>query len=119
MCSSDLIEHITGKFAISPASSMVLNTESLLNSRTMDPAMNGHDFITNLHSVMLVQETRATALTVGWELANPRLQQDEVKTFIPKGTLQMSWFRMPGWTPNWFLALGSGISGESWWLVSV
>ena len=114
-----LIEHITGKFAINPASSMVLNLESLLNSRTMDPATNGHDFITNLHSAMLVQETRATALTVGWELANPRLQQDEVKTFIPKGTLQMSWFRIPGWTPNWFLALGSGTSGESWWLVSV
>lgn len=113
------IEHITGKFAITPATRRAVNIEALVNTKTMDPATNGHDFIINLHAYTIVEATIAAALTVGWEIAKPRLAQDELKTFMPKDTRQMSFFRRRGWTPNWFLALSSGLSGESWFLVSM
>lgn len=113
-----IVEYITGKFAISPSSRLTSQAEYRLNNGTVDPASNGHDFIENLHCVLISEDTVNRAYTVGWlPVRNPRLPQDELKPFLPRDTLQLSWFKKPGWDPNWYLALSSGMSGERWWLI--
>ncbi len=115
-----LIEGVTGKFAISPASPQTMIAEAALNIQSSDPAAVGHEALAKLHSLIVMTETVSKAATVGWTpVKNPGLQQDELKHFMPKDTLQLSWFRKQGWTANWFLCLSSGASGESWWLIAV
>ncbi|OBT88839.1 hypothetical protein VE02_03177 [Pseudogymnoascus sp. 03VT05] len=115
-----IVEYITGKFAISPSSRLTSQAEYRLNNQTVDPASNGHEYIENLHCVLISEDTVNRAYTVGWmPVRNPRLPQDELKPFLPRDTLQLSWFKKPGWDPNWYLALGSGMSGERWWLIEI
>lgn len=115
-----LVEFISGKFAISPASRLASQAETRLNSQTVDPASNGHGFIENLHCVLVSEDTVSRAFTVGWlPVRNPGLPQDELKPFLPRDTLQLSWFRKYGWHPDWFLAFSSGMSGERWWLIEM
>ncbi|ELR10336.1 mediator complex subunit [Pseudogymnoascus destructans] len=115
-----IVEYITGKFAISPSSRLTSQAEYRLNNQTVDPASNGHEYIENLHCVLVSEDTVNRAYTVGWlPVRNPRLPQDELKPFLPRDTLQLSWFKKPGWDPNWYLALSSGMSGERWWLIEV
>lgn len=117
---SVIVEYITGKFAISPSSRLTSQAEYRLNSQTVDPASNGHEYIENLHCVLISEDTINRAYTVGWlPVRNPRLPQDELKPFLPRDTLQLSWFKRPGWDPNWYLALSSGMSGERWWLIEM
>lgn len=117
---SVIVEFISGKFAICPASRLATQAENRLNGQTIDPATNGHEFIENLRCVLISEDTVSRAFTVGWlPVRNPRLPQDELKPFLPRDTLQLSWFRKPGWNPNWFLALSSGMSGERWWLIEM
>ncbi|KAL5346795.1 mediator complex subunit [Pseudogymnoascus australis] len=114
------VEYITGKFAISPSSRLTSQAEYRLNNQTVDPASNGHEYIENLHCVLISEDTVSRAYTVGWlPVRNPRLPQDELKPFLPRDTLQLSWFKKPGWDPNWYLALSSGMSGERWWLIEI
>lgn len=114
------IDHVTGRFAISPASVNYGNAAAMLNSQVMDPANNGHETIEKLRSFVLCEETVAKAHTVGWQHVTSRVvHPDEVRSIMPKGTLQSSWFRKPYWRPNWFLVLSSGMSGERWWLIAV
>ncbi|KFY13905.1 hypothetical protein V492_02979 [Pseudogymnoascus sp. VKM F-4246] len=117
---SVIVEYITGKFAISPSSRLTSQTEYRLNNQTVDPASNGHEYIENLHCALISEDTVNRAYTVGWQpVRNPRLPQDELKPFLPRDTLQLTWFKKPGWDPNWYLALSSGMSGERWWLIEI
>ncbi|KFX93018.1 hypothetical protein V490_05036 [Pseudogymnoascus sp. VKM F-3557] len=115
-----IVEYITGKFAISPSSRLTSQAEFRLNNGTVDPASNGHEYIENLHCVLISEDTVNRAYTVGWApVRNPRLPQDQLKPFLPRDTLQLSWFKKPGWDPDWYLALSSGMSGERWWLIEI
>lgn len=114
-----LIDHVTGRFAISPSTRISSQAEAILNSQMLNPESDGHESIEKLRSVLLCEETVAKANTVGWTPIGNRIPQDELKPIMPRDTLQLSWFKRPHWRPNWYLALSSGMSGERWWLIAV
>jgi mediator of RNA polymerase II transcription subunit 14 len=112
------IESRTGCFAISPAFRLAMRTESHLNSLTKDPATVAHGFIENLRCIAVSEEIINRALSTGWEpLQNPGLKPEDLKPIIPRDTLQLSWFRRPGWSQGWFIVLSASMSGERWWLM--
>lgn len=114
------IEPRTGCFAISPAFRFSMRAESLLNSLTKDPATVAHVSIENLRCVAVSEEIVNRALTIGWEpLQNPGLKPEDLKPIIPRDTLQLSWFRRPGWSQGWFIVLSASMSGERWWLMEL
>jgi mediator of RNA polymerase II transcription subunit 14 len=95
-----------------------MRTESHLNSLTKDPATVAHGFIENLRCVAVSEEIINRALSTGWELLqNPGLKPEDLKPIMPRDTLQLSWFRRPGWSQGWLIVLSASMSGERWWLM--
>jgi mediator of RNA polymerase II transcription subunit 14 len=112
------IEPVTGRFAISPASRLATEVEWKMNTQTRDPAANAHEFIENLRCVTVNEEIISRALSVGWiPIRNPGFRKEDLKLVVPRDTLQLSWFRRPGWNREWVVALSASMSGERWWLI--
>ncbi|KAH8814964.1 mediator complex subunit MED14-domain-containing protein [Xylogone sp. PMI_703] len=114
------VEPITGKFVFSPASRILFETEYRLNNRSKDPAVEASAYIENLRCMSIAEEIACRGLSVGWERTNnPGLKQDDLKPLLPKDTLQVSWFRRPGWSKDWLIAVTLSMSGERWWLMEI
>ncbi|RFU32456.1 hypothetical protein B7463_g3889, partial [Scytalidium lignicola] len=114
------IEPITGRFVFSPASRFLFEAEYRLNSRSKDPATEASAYIENLRCVLISEEIACRGLSVGWERTNnPGLKQDDLKPLLPKDTLQVSWFKRPGWGKDWLVAVTLSMSGERWWLIEI
>jgi mediator of RNA polymerase II transcription subunit 14 len=115
---SVMIEPITGKFILGPASLLSVRTEFALNSKSMDPANEAHGYIEMLRCEMAADEIITHGLSVGWiRIRKPDLKPEELKPVFPKDTLQVAWFRRTGWSKEWFVAVSLGMSGERWWLI--
>jgi mediator of RNA polymerase II transcription subunit 14 len=114
------IEPVMGRFIFSPASRMITSSEFKLNERSRDPAKDAHNFIENLRCVSIAEELVSLGTSVGWQrVGHPRLSNEDLKPVIPKDTLQLTWFRRPGWREDWLIAVSLGMSGENWYLIEL
>jgi len=112
------VEPITGRFIFSPASMPNAQMEYQFNNKSKDPAKDAHGWIENLRCQMAATEITSHALSVGWvRIGNTGIKDDGVKTVVPKDTLQVAWFRRPGWKKEWFMMVSLSMSGERWWLI--
>lgn len=112
------IEPVTGRFALSPANRLTSQVEWKLNSQPKDPASNANEFIENLRCVTISEEVISRAVSGGWvHVKQPGFQQDDLRTIVPRDTLQLSWFRRHGWGQDWLIGFSASMSGDRWWLV--
>jgi mediator of RNA polymerase II transcription subunit 14 len=114
------IETVSGKIAMSPASRTVMQAEWKLNMESKDPAQNGHVYIENLRCHSSSEAIMRKSISVGWQpVNNPGLMQEMLKPIVPRDTLQLRWFRRPGWEKDWYAVLSSSMSGDRWLLIEV
>ncbi|KAM3077049.1 mediator complex subunit [Clarireedia jacksonii] len=114
------IEPVMGRFIFSPASRMITPWEAKLNERSRDPANEAHNYIENLRCLSIAEELVSLGTSVGWQrVGHPRLSNEDLKPIIPKDTLQLTWFRRPGWREDWLIAVSLGMSGENWYLIEL
>ena len=112
------IEPTTGKFIVGPGSLHTLKAEFGLNSKSVDPANDGHAYIELLRCEMAADEIITHGLSVGWmRIRRPDVKADDLKQVLPKDTLHVAWFRRPGWRKEWFVAVSFSMSGDRWWLM--
>ena len=115
---SVMIEPITGKFIIGPASMLTARAEFGLNSKSMDPANDAHSYIEMLRCDAAADEIITHGLSIGWvRTKRPDLKSEDLKLVLPKDTLQVAWFRRPGWRIEWLAAVSLSMSGDRWWLI--
>ncbi|KAF4634371.1 hypothetical protein G7Y89_g3739 [Cudoniella acicularis] len=111
------IEPITGRFIFGPASRLNADFEFRLNSRSIDPAADGHNYIEGLRHLAVTEDIVSRAVSLGWtRVDNPGLKQEDLRAVVPKDTSQVVWLRRPGWRKNWYIAISLSMSGERWWL---
>lgn len=114
------IEPITGRFIFGPASRLIWDYERMLNTRSKDPASDGNTFVENLRCSTIMEEIASRGISAGWVRQRPpALKQDDLKSVIPRDTLQIIWFRRPGWSKDWFVAVTLSMGGERWWLIEL
>jgi mediator of RNA polymerase II transcription subunit 14 len=112
------IEPISGRFVFSPAYRLITHFELQLNAKSQNPANDAHTYIEHLRCQLLAEDIANRGLSVGWErTGNPGLKQDVLQKVVPKDTLQVLWFRRPGWLENWHIAVIMSMSGEHWLLL--
>lgn len=112
------IEPITGKFIVGPGSLHTMRAEYGFNSKSMDPANDGHSYIELLRCDSAADEITSHGLSVGWiRIRRPDLKAEDLKQVLPKDTLQVAWFRRPGWKKEWFIAVSLSMGGDRWWLI--
>lgn len=112
------IEHVSGRFIISPASPINTSQENQLNNHVKDPTHNAHRVLELIRCYTIAEQITTRALSVGWErVHSPRLKKDDLEAVFPKGSLMICWFRRTGWDGDWFAAMSLGMSGESWLLI--
>ena len=112
------VEPITGKFIVGPGSLQNMRAEIGINSKSMDPANDGHSYIEQLRCDTAADEITTHGLSVGWiKIRRPDLKVDDLKQILPKDTLQVAWFRRSGWRKEWFVAVSFSMGGDRWWLI--
>lgn len=114
-----VIEPVTGRFALLPASAFSLRTELELNN-LRNPASEAHRHLLHFRCLWAIDEIESRARCVGWQLwktLSPR--SEDLKRVFPPGTLRVSYFRRNGWRKNWIVAISVGTSGEDWWIIEV
>ncbi|KIN04624.1 hypothetical protein OIDMADRAFT_39144 [Oidiodendron maius Zn] len=112
------VEPITGRFIVGPGSLHNMRAEYGFNSKSTDPANDGHSYIEQLRCDTAADEITTHGLSVGWSrIRRPDLKADDLKQVLPKDTLQVAWFRRPGWRKEWFIAVSLSMGGDRWWLI--
>lgn len=112
------IEPVTGRFIVGPGSLHTMRAEYGFNSKSMDPASDGHTYIELLRCDTAADEITTHGLSVGWiRIRRPDLKAEDLKLILPKDTLQVAWFRRSGWKREWFIAVNLSMGGDRWWLI--
>ncbi|KAI9788584.1 MAG: mediator complex subunit [Peltula sp. TS41687] len=114
-----VIEPVTGRFALLPASALFHRTEGYLNNMT-NPSLHAHKAILELRCAWATDEIEIRARGVGWQPwhhLNPR-KEDRDRVF-PRDTQRLLFLRRTGWSKDWIVALSSGWSGEHWWIIEL
>jgi mediator of RNA polymerase II transcription subunit 14 len=112
-----MIEPITGKFVLGPASMLTVRAEYQLNSKSMDPAKDAHSYIELLRCDIAADEIITHGLSVGWaRIKKPDLKPEDLKLVLPQDTIHV-WFRRPGWRKDWFVVVSLSMGGDRWWLI--
>ena len=112
------VEPITGRFIVGPGSLHSMRAEYGFNSKSTDPANDGHSYIEQLRCDTAADEITTHGLSVGWiRIRKPDLKADDLKQVLPKDTLHVAWFRRPGWRKEWFIAVSLSMGGDRWWLI--
>jgi mediator of RNA polymerase II transcription subunit 14 len=113
-----VIEPITGKFVVGPASMLTMRAEYGLNAKTTDPASDAHGYIEILRCDIAADEITTHGLSVGWiRIKRPDVKSEDLKQVFPKDTLQVAWFRRAGWRKEWLVAVSLSMGGDRWWLI--
>ncbi|RDW78063.1 hypothetical protein BP5796_05915 [Coleophoma crateriformis] len=116
------IEPVSGRFTVSPASRLTFDFERTLNNRSRDPAKDAEEHIANLRCFAIAEAITSRGLSVGWQKPSPQPQisREDLKDVIPRNIvdsfLQIRWFKRPGWSSEWFVAVTLGVRGDKWWL---
>ncbi|KAL3419037.1 Mediator of RNA polymerase II transcription subunit 14 [Phlyctema vagabunda] len=118
------IEPISGRVTCSPASRLTFEFERVLNAKSRDPAKDMEEHIANLRCQAVADDVTSRALSVGWLMPRPpALHRESLKEVIPRNTVDAirhtRWFKRPGWSPEWFVAVTLGVSGDHWWLMRI
>lgn len=114
-----VIEPVTGRFALLPASALLLRTELDLNN-PRNPTSEAHRYILSLRAVWAMDEIENRARCVGWQPLKTLTPRLEVwKRIFPRDTLRISYFRRNGWRKDWIVAISVGTSGEHWWIIEL
>jgi len=112
------IEPISGRILLSPASRLSSEYENHLNTRSPNPAIDGHSYIELLRGRLLAEEIVNRGLSVGWMKIPGPLAPDALQAYLPKGPRpNVLWFRRPGWAENWCIAVTMSPGGEQWLLL--
>ena len=114
-----LVEPITGRFALLPASALYNGAEMELNG-LRDPAADAARRLCNLRCFSVVDETDTRARCIDlepWKTLNPR--QEDLRRIFPRDTSRVSCFRRRGWRSNWVVAMSISMAGEVWWILEV
>jgi len=111
------IEPTSGRFILGPALPRIADAEYKLNTFSQDPISDAHNHIDVLRCTLIIEELHIYATSVGWRRnMGPRFRPEALKPLLPEDALQTAWFQRAGWMPNWYLAITSGRSGETYWL---
>lgn len=114
------IEPITGSFILSPAFPLIAECERSLNSMAKDPVKDTYGNIENLRCRAIAADIVRRGSSLGWlKTLNPGFATEDLRSFVGKYTTQIAWFTRPGWSKDWFVAVGLGMSGEQWWLIEM
>lgn len=112
------IEPISGKFIVGPASLLTMRAEFGLNTKSMNPAVDGSTHIELVRCETAADEITIHGLSVGWvRIRRPDIKPDDLKLVLPKDALHAAWFRRSGWRKEWFVAVSFSMSGDRWWLI--
>lgn len=112
------IEPISGRFVFGPVYRTYSEFEHYLNTKSVDPAIDGHKFIERLRCQLLSEDMHRHAFSVGWHIAsNPGVKQDIVQQHAGKETLTTVWLRRIGWSREWFVIACQSMSGAKWLLL--
>lgn len=112
------IEPITGRFILSPSSRLNIDSEFKLNEQCPDPAEKAHKIIEDLRAKSAMDEITFRSLSLGWNrVGNPGIKVDDLRSVVPKDTMQVLWLQRPGWVKNWYIAVSMSVSAERWWLI--
>jgi mediator of RNA polymerase II transcription subunit 14 len=118
------IDPISGLFAMSPHSRMIIEGEARLNYRAKDPAEEGMNSIEGLRCVSATEELKRRGRSMGWSMARQPGKID-IKAIVHSGAggnrepFQSLWFKREGWDPHWYLMISLSLSGDKWWLVEL
>ena len=111
------IEPVTGRFIFSPASPLITKTEHDLNFTSKEPAKDTYGHIENLRCFAVSADIIRHGSSLGWlKTLNPGFATDDLRSIVGKHTAQITWLTRMGWSKDWFVAVGLGMSGEQWWL---
>ncbi|KAI9792742.1 MAG: mediator complex subunit [Piccolia ochrophora] len=114
-----IMEPITGRFALQPASPLMGRVEQDLNI-LRDPSADAHRPIANLRCWSASEEIEQRARFVGWEaLKTLSPSKDDFKRIFSRETHHASYFRWKGWSRSWVVAVTFGMGGESWWIIEL
>jgi mediator of RNA polymerase II transcription subunit 14 len=112
------IEPVSGRFIVGPGSIHTLKAEYGLNSKSLNPAVEGNSYIELLRCETAADEITSHGLSVGWaRIRRPDVKADELKAVLPKDTLHVAWFQRAGWRKEWYIAVSFSMGGDRWWLL--
>lgn len=115
------LEPISGTFAILPASQANVRAERDLNNLLHpEGATEASSRIATLRCVVAQEEVESSAKFIAWEslkTINPSVET--MKTFFPRDTLRIGFFRVTSWSTNWLLAFTTSMNGDFWWIVEL
>jgi mediator of RNA polymerase II transcription subunit 14 len=113
------IQPILGSFAFQPSTPLARRAEGDLNTLP-DPAGQAYSRIFNARCLMTQEAIEFQAAKLQWNIIrNLRFKQEELKRTFSRDTLQISYFRSEGWSPNWILAVSIGMRAEEWWILEM
>ncbi|KAI9832820.1 MAG: mediator complex subunit [Phylliscum demangeonii] len=114
-----IVEPVTGRFALLPASPLSTRAEVELNN-LKQPMSEGHRPLYNLRCALVMEEIDSRARCVGWEAWKTFApKQDDLRRIFPRDTWRVAYFRRNGWRKDWTVAVSVGIGGEQWWIIEV
>lgn len=114
-----VLEPVSGRFSILPASQLNVRAESELNRLAL-PATEGASQLAHLRSFASQEEVETGARSIGWEPVRSLSPNSEtVQRLFAKGIQRMKFFRRPSWIANWTLAFTTSLEGDFWWIVEL
>lgn len=112
------VEPISGAFALSPPTRLVLQGERHLNTNGKDPVDEGHIVLEKTRCVFTIDELTRRGKSMGWVRDQPGVKADELKPYLnTREAPQMVWIRRVGWKADWSVLVTLSLSGDKWWLV--
>lgn len=110
------IEPVSGRYAIKGRSGIVASLEMKLNSQSRTSSAVVQE-IEAFRSKYICDKVMSQSLSLNWIISkNPGVSILDVRAAAPKETNQIVWLRRSGWHRDWFVAMTSGATGESFWL---
>ncbi|KAB5580182.1 mediator complex subunit MED14 [Coniochaeta sp. 2T2.1] len=112
------VDPVTGTFALSPSTRLILQGERQLNTNGKDPVAEGHIILEKTRCFHAMEEITRRGKSQGWITHPPAVKSDELKPFLTiRETFQTLWLRRAGWRADWSVLVIMSLGGDNWWLV--
>ena len=112
------IDPVTGQFALSPSTRVIMVGERQLNTNGKDPVTEGHVILERTRCSHAMDELVRRGKSMGWQTQQPSVKPDELKPFLNiRESFQTLWIRRSGWRAEWSVVVTMSLGGDKWWLV--
>jgi mediator of RNA polymerase II transcription subunit 14 len=117
------VDGMTGCFTLLPISPNLQEGQKRLNA-SPNPAEDGPVTLEYIRVVYTIKDLGSRTRSIGWTMLRSPIALDELKNMVysasqSREAFQSAWLRRVGWSPQWYVVMTMGLSGDQWWLVEL